>query len=391
MVTVVLLSPPLSRDKKVLRKFAGSGVQVPDYPAQILLFAKPMRELDAKQDRAHSSCAARSNLLTVCDLTVSFRLDHEREANVLKRVGLTIADSEIVGLWGESGCGKTTTALSLMQSLPAGAGITAGSIDFNGRNLLTLSEARLREIHGSEISIIYQDSDVLNPVMRIGEQVMEVLRAHKSGKASGMRQEICDLFVALGLDDCDRIYRSFPHQLSGGQRRRVAIAQALICKPRLVIADEPTAWLDGETIAETLSVFRQVREMYETAFLLISHDPDALTVADRILVMYAGEIIESGPREEVLKRPRHPYTSALLQCSAQGYRVQRNETRDFSVTPHKLPCIAGQAPDPAEVLSGCAFSSRCDYRMDICDAHRPDLLSISRDQSVRCLQYETAG
>lgn len=347
-----------------------------------------MKALDANHGWAWASQIrpARGNLLTVSDLTVSCRLDQERESSVLKQIGFTIAPAEIVGLLGESGCGKTTTALSLMQSLPSAASITGGSIHFKGHNLRALSDARLREIRGSEIAIIHQDSDVLNPVMRVGNQVMEVLRAHTSRKAAQMREQICALFVALGLDDCDRIYRSFPHELSGGQRRRVAIAQALICRPHLIIADEPTAWLDSETTAGILSLFRQWREGHGAAFLLISHDPDALMVADRVLVMYAGEIVESGLRREVLERPKHPYTSALLQCSTRS-----NTVRDAAVTPRTLPYIPGHAPDPSEVAPGCAFSARCSYRMDICDLRRPGLHAISQAQSVRCLQYEGTG
>jgi peptide/nickel transport system ATP-binding protein len=345
-----------------------------------------MRALDANQDWASAIHSAGSNLLTVCDLNVNFCLDHEHESNVLKQVGFTIANAEIVGLLGESGCGKTTIALSLMQSLPAAARITTGSIHFKGLSLLALNESRLREIRGSELSIIHQDSDVLNPVMRVGNQVMEVLRAHSSRRAGQMRDEICALFVALGLVDCDRIYRSFPHQLSTGQRRRVAIAQALICKPRLVIADEPTAWLDSETTAEILSVFHQLREMYGTAFLLISHHPDALIVADRVLVMYAGEIVESGPQQEVLGRPKHPYTSALLQCS-----TQRNTVGDSVVAARTLPYIPGHAPDPSEVSPGCAFATRCSQHMEVCDLRHPELYAGSQGQPVRCFLYEITG
>lgn len=338
---------------------------------------------DTDQDLANHTHAAASSLLTVCDLTVNFRGDHERESNVLKQVAFKIAKGEIVGLLGESGCGKTTTALSLMQALPAAARITTGSIQFDGRNLLGLDEAELRGIRGSEISIIYQESDVLNPVMRVGDQVLEVLRAHKSGKAAQMRDEIHTLFVSLGLDDCERIYRAFPHQLSGGQRRRIAIAQALICKPHLVIADEPTAWLDSETTAELLSVFRELRETYDIAFLLISHDPEALMVADRILVMYAGEIVESGSRDDVFGHPKHPYTSALLQCS-----TQRNTRRSFAVKPGALPFIPGCAPDPSERSPGCAFSSRCAHSMDVCDLRHPELHEVSQSQSARCIHYD---
>jgi oligopeptide/dipeptide ABC transporter ATP-binding protein len=332
------------------------------------------------------SCGAGGDLLKVCDLTVAFCTDSERESHVLRQVSFTMASGEVVGLLGESGAGKTTTALSIMGMLPANASIRAGSIQVHGRNLLTLDDENLRKVRGSEISIIYQDSDVLNPVMRIGHQVMEVYRAHKRATATQMRDEIYSLFTAMRLGDCDRIYRAFPHQLSGGERRRVAIAQALICKPRLVIADEPTSWLDSITTAEILSVFHSLREMYDTAFLLISHDPDTLRAAHRVLVMYAGEIVESGPLQEVFEHPKHPYTSALLDCCGE-----EGATRNLPARPRSMPCIPGQAPDPAEALPGCAFSARCGYRMPVCDSRHPELIEIAPGRSTRCHQYEARG
>jgi ABC-type glutathione transport system ATPase component len=325
-----------------------------------------MEVLGANQDRVSPVHPASNSLLSVRDLSVNFRLENGRESNVLRQVGFTIASSEIVGLLGESGSGKTTTALALMRLLSEAAHIAGGSVYFCGRDLLTLGEGELREIRGAEISIIHQDSGVLNPVMRVGTQVREVLRAHKSGKPAQMREEIYALFSALGLDDCERIYRAYPHQLSGGQRRRIAIAQALICKPRLVIADEPTAWLDSGTTAELLSVFRRLREMYETAFLLISHDPEALMVADRVLVMYAGEIIEDAPRHAIFEQPQHPYTSALLECSAQRSAarpassfdsqnvrqlgIRQPGARQLGAKVRALPYIPGHAPFLAAAL-----------------------------------------
>jgi oligopeptide/dipeptide ABC transporter ATP-binding protein len=335
---------------------------------------------------ARPSSPAGGDLLCVCDLSVNFRMDSEPESRVLKQLSFTIASGEVVGLLGESGSGKTITALSIMRMLPANARITAGSIRIHGRNLLTLNEAKLREIRGSEISMITQDSDVLNPVMRIGNQVLEVYRAHKRATATEMRAEIYSLFTAMRLDDCDRIYRAFPHQLSGGERRRVAIAQALVCKPALVIADEPTSWLDPVTTAEILSVFHKLKEAYDTALLLISHDPTALRVADRVLVMYAGEIVESGPLPEVFEHPKHPYTIALLGCwGDQGTR------RPFPNRQRLFPCIPGQAPDPAEALPGCAFSARCGHRMAVCDSGHPELIEIAPLRSTRCYQYEVRG
>ena len=345
-----------------------------------------MEVLGANQDRVSQSPTSSHNLLSVHDLTVNFRLDHEREANVLKQVSFNIDHAEIVGLLGESGSGKTTTALSLIRLLPENARTTAGSICFRGQELLELDGRQLRTIRGAAISIIHQDSHVLNPVMRVGNQVMEVLRAHKSDRVAHMREEIHSLFAALGLEDFDRIYRAFPHQLSGGERRRVAIAQALICKPSLVIADEPSAWLDTETTSDLLSLFRQLREMYDTAFLIISHDPDVLMAADRVLVMYAGEIVEDAPRREIFEQPMHPYTSALFQCS-----VLRSATRCAKTKLRSLPYIPGQAPDPSEVPAGCAFSGRCAEHLDACDHRRPVLHAISTSRSVRCIRYEAGS
>jgi oligopeptide/dipeptide ABC transporter ATP-binding protein len=344
-----------------------------------------MEGLNPNQDRAqlfgpHNS--ANEELLSVHGLSVDFRLNPQRDARILKHVSLSIAPGEIVGLLGESGCGKTTTALALMRLLPFAARIVEGSIEFRRRDLLNLNPRQLRELRGSEISIITQDSNVLNPVMRVGDQVLEVLRAHGKQTEAKMREEVYSIFLMLGFEDCDRIYHAYPHQLSGGQQRRVAIAQALVCKPRLVIADEPTSWLDAGTATEILHLFSQLRDAHGTAFLMISHDPDTLTAADRVLVMYAGQIVESGPLHEAFVQPKHPYTHALLQCAPLA-----NTGPEFGGRRH-LPCIPGQAPDPSENLSGCAFSSRCTDRMGKCDSLRPELVEVSAASSVRCLKYE---
>jgi peptide/nickel transport system ATP-binding protein len=338
--------------------------------------AKPSRIADLANDE----------LLRVRDLCVSFRRRRERESNVLKQVTFDIAPGEIVGLLGESGCGKSTTALAIMRLLCDSGWAMTGSIGFLGQNLLTLEEQKLRSHRGSDISIIYQDSDVLNPVMRSGEQIMEVLRAHSKVAAAQMRNEVHSLLAELGFVDCDRIYHAYPHQLSGGQRRRIAIAQALVCKPRLVIADEPTAWLDSDTIAEILTLFTRLRDLHDTAFLLIGHDPETLAIADRIMVMYAGEIVESGPLTEVFSRPMHPYTQALLQCGAYA-----TPESDFAHGARRLPCIPGRAPDPIESIPGCSFASRCGDRMEKCDSCRPALIEISASHPVRCFKYETGA
>jgi oligopeptide/dipeptide ABC transporter ATP-binding protein len=342
-----------------------------------------MDVLDANPGRAQltSLYDGAKQLLRLCDLSVNFLAHVNHESNVVRGVSFSMAAGEIVGVLGESGSGKTTMALSLMRLLPAGARRVSGSIEFDGHSLLDLNAWQLRQIRGAKISIIHQDSSVLNPVMRVGDQIMEILRAHISGTRTELRDGVYSMLSAMRLQDCDRIFRAYPHQLSGGQRRRIAIAQALVCKPQLVIADEPTAWLDADVAAEILSFFLQVREQYGTSFLLISHDPDALTIADRILVMYAGQIVEQGHAEEVLSQPRHPYTTALLRCAGSG-GLEKPDTRQ-----RRLPCISGHAPDPSKPASGCAFSTRCSDRMEICDSCRPALVANSAVRSIRCFKY----
>jgi peptide/nickel transport system ATP-binding protein len=345
-----------------------------------------MEVLDAKQDRAfpqHPLRSASDTLLRVSNLTVHYRLNAEREASVLKDVSFAIAAGKIVGLLGESGCGKSTTALAILGLLASAARVAGGSIEFDGKNLFALDESIFRKIRGAEISIVYQDSSVLNPVMRVGDQVMEVLRAHKELTFAQMREKIFSLFAALGFEDCERIYHAYPHQLSGGQRRRIAIAQALICQPRLVVADEPTSGLDSATTAEILDLIAKLRSLYNTAFLLISHDPEVLSaLADEVLVMYAGEIVERGPAQEVFARSMHPYTEALLRCSQPPRQTKTAGTRKSI-----LPCIPGSAPDPAEILPGCAFASRCKDRMAVCETQSPKLFGISATRSARCFKY----
>ncbi len=323
------------------------------------------------------------DLLRVRDLTVHFSQEG-REFPAVNHVSFDIASREIVGLLGESGCGKTTLGLSLLSLLPGAARVSRNSIFFRGRDLSLLDESELREVRGGEVALIYQDSSVLNPVIRVGNQVSEVLRAHRRRTKRQAREEAQTIFTALGLRDFDRIYNAYPHQLSGGQRQRIAIAQALICRPRLVIADEPTASVDRNTACEILDFMKQMKESSGTSFLFISHDPDTLAaVTDRIIVMYAGQIVENGPLGDVYSKPRHPYTDALLQCVPQ-----RIASKDFGHEKGRLPCIPGKAPDPLAVLPGCAFSSRCKDRMEICDLQRPDLIEVSSSRSVRCFKYE---
>ncbi len=324
------------------------------------------------------------DLLRVQNLTVRYRIEG-REFTAVDDVSFAVAPGEIVGLLGESGCGKTTAALSLLRVLPGTARITARSVVFCGRDLLLLKESQLREVRGAQMAVIYQDSSVLNPVIRVGDQVCEILRAHSSCSVSEAREKVQNVFAAIGLTECERIYQAYPHQLSGGQRQRIAVAQALICKPRLVIADEPTASVDPHTAAEILGSMRQMKESSHTSFLLISHDPDVLAaVADRIIVMYAGQMVEDGSLADVYSQPLHPYTQALLQCSLKRTELQESPRKK------RLPCIPGNSPNPLEVFPGCSFANRCKDRMQICDTRSPESFATSRSRSARCFKYEVS-
>ncbi len=320
-------------------------------------------------------------LLCVQNLTVRYDLEGGAMTAV-NDISFRITPGEVVGLLGESGCGKTTTALSLLRMLPETAE-TTGSITLNGRDLLRLKESQLREIRGAEVAAIYQDSSVLNPVIPAGTQVAEVLRAHQVCTPAEAREKVNSVLAAIGLKDTERIYNAYPHQLSGGQRQRIAIAQALICNPRLVVADEPTSAVDNETAADIVSYIRRMRERSQTSFLFISHDPDVLaTIADRVIVMYAGQIVEDGPLADVYSQPMHPYTRALLDC-APG-RAPLAESAEVK----RLRFIPGNPPAPHTIFPGCAFNDRCGDRMEICNRQKPELFEASSARSARCFKCE---
>ena len=335
----------------------------------------------------HASRIPAQQLLQVRNLRVRYRSnddDAEFTVTVLDGIDFNIAAGEFVGLLGESGCGKTTTALSLLSLVPDNARVVQGSVLFADRDLLSLDEPKLRRVRGAEVALIYQDSSVLNPVMRAGDQVSEVLRAHRRCTAREARQETEALFASIGLSDTARIYDAYPHQLSGGQRQRIAISQALICKPRLVIADEPTASVDKNTARQILDFLKRLQQSSGTSFLFISHDPATLaSLADRIMVMYAGQIVESGPVADVYSRPLHPYTRALLQCAPRSIAPA-----EPGCVRHRLPTIPGSAPDRLDGLSGCSFANRCSDRMPVCDSMKPVAVQTSESWSTRCFKYE---
>ena len=318
------------------------------------------------------------NLLQVRDLRINFPANGSPLAAV-RGVNFEITPGEIVGLLGESGCGKTTTALSLLGLLPATA-TCQGSILLRDRELLRLTERELENIRGAEIALISQEPALaLNPVLTVGRQIEEVLLAHKNNsRGKNWQNEVGAILATVGLSDVHRMAAAYAHQLSGGQRQRVAMAQALACRPPLVIADEPTASLDTVTQAEILELFLRLKHELGIAFLFISHSPAILgKICNRILVMYAGEIVEQGPAARLLAEPLHPYTRALLECVPARPGAERK----------RRAYIPGNPPDMRRVALGCTFESRCPDRMEICTIRALEDFKPNPSRHVRCFKY----
>lgn len=254
--------------------------------------------------------------------------------HALEDVSFAIEPGETVGVMGESGCGKTTVALAILGLLPRERAQVSGSIRFRNEEMLAMREKQLRWIRGAAISMIYQEPELaLSPFLRVGDQVAEVLRAHRRWKWNQCHQAAFAALGRIGFDDPERIYRSYPHQLSGGQRQRVVFAQALACEPALIIADEPTASLDAQSQAEMIDLLREIRRQREVSLLLISHTPEIqASLADRLIVMSQGRIIEQGGFEQLYWRSSHNLTKAMLR-SGRDAQDRNHETPDCELSP----------------------------------------------------------
>jgi len=283
-------------------------------------------------------------------------------------VSFRINAGEVLGLVGESGCGKSITALSLMRLVPPPGRIVGGEILFKGQDLLALPESRMRRLRGSEIGMIFQEpASALNPVFTIGYQVGESLMIHRGLSRKEARAEAARMLEEVALPDPQRRVHEYPHQLSGGMRQRVMIAMALICGPSLVIADEPTTALDVTIQAQILDLLRRLRDKYRLTVLLITHDLGVIAqMADRVAVMYAGKIVEVAPVKDLFRRPLHPYTAGLMKSIPGGARREGAERR--------LHAIEGAVPDLRHLPAGCAFHPRCPDVMDHCRKDPPALL-----------------
>jgi oligopeptide/dipeptide ABC transporter ATP-binding protein len=311
--------------------------------------------------------------LEVANLRVSFPSERGR-LPVVDAVSFSIARGEVLALVGESGCGKSMTAFAAMRLVPK-PGQIEGAIEIEGRDVMKLSVPEMRAVRGSQIGMIFQEPMTsLSPVVRVGEQVVEAIRLHERVSFAEARKRTIELFERVRIPDAAERFKAYPHQLSGGLKQRVMIAMALATKPHVLIADEPTTALDVTIQAQVLELMRELQRELGTAILLITHDLGVVNeLADRVAVMYSGRIVESGAREAVLARPRHPYTQGLLKSmpglARPGERL------------HEIP---GVVPPPNEWPAGCRFSTRCSRVMERCSQDVPAATQVGGGQWAAC-------
>lgn len=289
-------------------------------------------------------------------------------------VSFSIDQGETLALVGESGCGKSMTALSLLRLLPDPGRIVGGEIHLDGQDLLRMPDVEIRRIRGNDISMIFQEPMTsLNPVLRIGEQIAETLRLHRGSTPQQALDKAANLLDQVGIADPHRRLRDYPHQLSGGQRQRIMIAMALACDPKLLIADEPTTALDVTIQAQIMDLLMELKQQRQMTTLLISHDLGVVASnADKLAVMYAGQIVETGSIRQIFANPLHPYTQGLLQC------IPRLGQK------HDLPTIAGQLPDLKKQPDGCLFIDRCPCPCSPGRRQTPQIEEIETGHWVRC-------
>lgn len=317
-----------------------------------------------------------NHLLEIKELKTYFRLK-DRTAKAVDGVSFSINQGEILGIIGESGSGKSVTALSIMQLIQSPPGeIAAGEIIFNNRDLLAMSAKEMRKIRGNDISMIFQEPMTsLNPVFTVGDQISETIRQHQPVGRKKAKAMAVELLGSVGVPSPERRIDDYPHRLSGGLRQRVMIAQALSCRPKLLIADEPTTALDVTIQAQILDLLREIRNELGMGIAFITHDLAVVSeIADTVAVMYAGQIVEYGTTAAVIDNPLHPYTRALYQSVPH---IDDDLARD-------LYTIPGSVPSPVNFPAGCRFHPRCSCAVDDCSVNMPKLLPVAKGHTVRC-------
>ncbi len=315
-------------------------------------------------------------ILQVEDLCVGF-FNRSGLAQAVDHVCLQVEKHKIIGIVGESGCGKSMTVRSILRLIKYPGRIISGSIRLEGKELTTLSDRDMAAVRGKEIAMIFQEPMTsLNPVMPVGRQVEEALRLHRHISRQQARAEVLKAFEKVGISEPQKRYRAYPHELSGGLRQRVMIAMAMVCQPKLLLADEPTTALDVTVEAQILRLMKQLCDETGMSMILISHNLGVIAqLCDYVYVMYAGRIVEQAETFELFRNPIHPYTQGLLNAVTA---LQRND--------QYLDTIPGSVPDLTSLPSGCSFAPRCAYCTNACRSCLPELLRITPDHSVRCIR-----
>jgi peptide/nickel transport system ATP-binding protein len=316
------------------------------------------------------------SILEVKNLKTLFKRDHNRVA-VVDGVDFIIRPGETLGVVGESGCGKSVTSLSIMGLLPPN-GSNEGSIRFLGKDLLSLSEKEMQQIRGNQISMIFQDPMTsLNPLHTVGKQLVETIKLHMQVTQQEAKERSIKMLKAVGMPRAEEIYENYPHQLSGGMCQRVMIAMAMVCDPKLIIADEPTTALDVTIQAQILDLMRDLKEKTNTSIMLITHDLGVVAeMCDRVIVMYAGQIVEETDVHTLFENPKHPYTIGLL-----------DSIPDFEENREYLNSISGSVPLSHEMPKGCRFAPRCSHVKPICHEQQPEMIELDRNHKCRCWLY----
>lgn len=324
----------------------------------------------------------KKKILEVKDLQVSFDT-YAGEVKAVRGVTFDLYKGECIGIVGESGCGKSVTAQTVMRLLPKNARIKNGSLSFNGLDVTKLNEKEMQSIRGAEMGMIFQDPMTsLNPTITIGKQITEGLMKHQKMSSANAKKRAIEMLGLVGIPSPETRVDQYPHQFSGGMRQRAMIAIALACNPHLLIADEPTTALDVTIQAQILELMRELQSKLDTSIILITHDLGVVAqMCSRVIVMYAGKVVETGTVDEIFSNPQHPYTKGLLKS------VPRlDQKKDEPLVP-----IFGTPPDLIQPPKGCGFCARCDYAMSICRDAIPEETKVSETQSVSCwLQHPLA-
>ncbi|CDO04184.1 stage 0 sporulation protein KD [Oceanobacillus picturae] len=317
-------------------------------------------------------------VLQVDNLKTYFHLEEGKTAKAVDDISFKISPGETVALVGESGSGKSISALSIMQLINKPGRIEGGKITLNGKDITNYNAKQMTKIRGNDIAMIFQEPmTALNPVFTIGNQITEIVRKHKNMSRQEAHQHAVHLLKLVGLSRAEEIMKEFPHQLSGGMRQRVMIAMAISCDPMLLIADEPTTALDVTIQAQILDLMNEMKERFQMALLLITHDVGVVSqYADRVMVMYGGQIVEEATVDVLLESPKHPYTQGLLDSLPM---VDKDVNR--------LGTIKGTVPPAYDFPSGCRFSTRCPHVMEKCHSHNPRLSTSDSEHHVRCHLY----